>query len=360
MILKKIDRYIIKKFLGTYAFAIMLIISISVVFDFTEKVDNFMDNNAPAEAIIYDYYLNFIPYFANLFSPLFTFIAVIFFTSKLAYNTEIVAMLSSGISFRRLLRPYFISAGIIAITSFYLSSYIIPPANKNRIDFEDQYVKVRKKDNATRFHIEIEPGTFVYLYSFNMRRNKGNFFSIERFVNGKLVSKTTSSDIIYDTTKDRWRLRTYVTRNFLAKGEEIIRGAEMDTAINIKPSDFIEVNSFYDTMDNTELTSYIDTQQKRGVPNTEEFIVARYQRFANPFAAFILTLIGVALSSRKVRGGTGLHIGIGIGLSFSYILFSTISTTFAINGAMEPIMAVWLPNIVYSFIGLYLYRKAPK
>lgn len=360
MILKKIDRYIIKKFLGTYVFAIMLIIGISVVFDFTEKLDNFMEHQAPAKAIIFDYYLNFIPYFANLFSPLFTFIAVIFFTSKLAYNTEIVAILSSGISFRRLLRPYFISAGIIAIFSFYLSSYIIPPANKNRIDFEDQYVKKRKNDSETRFHIEIEPGTFVYLYSFNMKRNRGNYFSIERFNDGKLVSKTTSQDIQYDDVTKSWRLKSYVTRNFKENGEQIIRGFEMDTVLNMAPSDFIQVNSYYDTMDNEELTNYIETQQKRGVPNTEEFIVARHQRYANPFAAFILTLIGVSLSSRKVRGGTGLHIGIGIGLSFSYILFSTISTTFAINGTMEPFIAVWLPNMTYSLIGLYLYKKAPK
>lgn len=358
--LNKLDFYIIRKFLGTYFFAILLIIGISVVFDFTEKLDNFMKSNAPVKGIIVDYYLNFIPYFANLFSPLFTFIAVIFFTSKLAYNTEIIAMLSSGISFRRILVPYFISAAIIALLSFYLSSYIIPPANKARIDFEDQFVKRRKKSSQQDFHIEIEPGTFVFLHSFRMNRNKGSFFTLEKVVDGKLISKTTAGSIEYKEEEDKWSLKNYTTRTFTDEGEIITKGNLIDTTLNMKPSDFIQVQYYYQTMDNKDLTEYINTQTKRGVANTEEFIVERHKRFANPFAAFILTLIGVSLSSRKVRGGTGLHIGIGIGLSFSYILFSTVSTTFAINGTMEPFFAVWLPNIVYTLIGIYLYMKAPK
>lgn len=358
--LNKLDFYIIRKFLGTYFFAILLIIGISVVFDFTEKLDNFMKTNAPIKAIVFDYYLNFIPYFANLFSPLFTFIAVIFFTSKLAYNTEIIAMLSSGISFRRILVPYFVSAAIIALLSFYLSSYIIPPANKARIDFEDQYVKSRKKSSQRHFHIEIEPGTFVYLYHFKMNRNKGNSFTLERIKDGKLLSKTTAASIEYSEETGKWSLFNYVTRDFSKEGEQIIKGNKIDTTLNMSPADFIQVQYFYQTMDNKDLSEYIDAQKLRGVANTEEYIVERHKRFANPFAAFILTLIGVSLSSRKVRGGTGLHIGIGIALSFSYILFSTVSTTFAINGSMEPFLAVWLPNLVYTVIGIFLYQRAPK
>ena len=358
--LNKLDFYIIRKFLGTYFFAILLIIGISVVFDFTEKLDNFMKSHAPFKAIVFDYYLNFIPHFANLFSPLFTFIAVIFFTSKLAYNTEIIAMLSSGISFRRILVPYFISAAIIALLSFYLSSYVIPPANKARIDFEDKYVKPRKKSSEHHFHIEIEPGTFVYLYNFRMNRDRGDFFTLERIEDGVMLSKTTARSIEYNKESGKWSLINYVTRTFSNEGEQITKGNKIDTTLRLSPADFIQVQYFYQTMDNEDLNKYIDTQKQRGVANTEEYVVERHKRFANPFAAFILTLIGVSLSSRKVRGGTGLHIGIGIALSFSYILFSTVSTTFAINGSMEPFLAVWLPNLVYTFIGFYLYLKAPK
>ncbi len=360
-VLQKLDRYIIKRFLGTYFFAILLIISIAVVFDITEKIDDFLDKEATMHAIVFDYYLNFIPYFANLFSPLFVFIAVIFFTSKMAADTEIIAILSAGISFRRLMFPYFVSALIVAIFSFYLGAYLIPPSNKIRLEFESVYIKNKKDTGLSDIHFQLEPGLFVYMGKFYGYRNYGSHFSAERFDGKKLVSKLSAEGITYNLETKNWTLTNYIKRDFIDKMHiEISEGSSMDTVFNMTPADFKSELRWYETMNNTELSEYIDAQTKKGVGSIKPFIIEYYKRWANPFSAFILTLMGVSLASRKTRGGIGVHIGIGLGLSFGYILFMTISTTFAINGNMNPIIAVWLPNIVFAIIGLYLYKKAPK
>lgn len=357
--LKRIDWYIIKQFLGTYVFAIILIISISVVFDINEKIDKFLKPDVPLQAIIMDYYMNFIPYFANLFSPLFTFIAVIFFTSKLADNSEIIAMLASGMSFRRLMLPYAISAGVIALTSFILSAFIIPPANITRIDFQNKYIRNKKVEYARNIQIEVEPGVIAYFNRYDSRPNMGYGFSLEHFEDKKLVSKLTASSIKYDSLY-QWTVIEYMIRDFEGMHEHITQGTRKDTTLTIIPSDFLISPNDCETMTSPELATYIDRQKTRGIGNIQTFQIEYHKRFASIMAAFILTSIGASLSSRKIKGGMGLNIGIGLGLSFSYILFTTITSTFAINGYVSPMVAAWIPNILYTFIAIFLYQRAPR
>lgn len=355
----RIDRYIMAKFLGTYFLAIALIISIAVVFDISEKMDNFFEHNAPLNAIVFDYYLNFIPYFANLFSPLFVFIAVIFFTSKMAENTEIIAILASGVSFKRMMFPYFVSALLIASLTFYLNGYVIPEDNITRLKFENQYVKVRDASYARNIQMELEPGVVAYLERFEKKTNMGYSFSLEKFNGKTLVSRLTAQHIKYDSL-NHWKISNYIIRNFNEKSEEMFRGTEKDTIIAMEPSDFFVTKNMQEQMTNPELKHYIDKQKKRGIGNLKEFELEYHKRFASPFAAFILTLIGVSLSSEKKRGGIGLNIGVGLTLSFSYILFTTISSTFAIQSSMSPFLAVWLPNLTFIPIAFFLYRNTPK
>lgn len=359
--MKKLDLYIIKKFLGTFFYAIVIIISISVVFDLSEKIDEFLENKAPLNAIVFDYYLNFIPYFANLFSSLFTFIAVIFFTSKMAARTEIIAILSSGVSFRRLLFPYFISALIIAILSFVLSSYIIPPANATRLAFENTYIRNPYQNRDRNIHRQVLPGVFIYFESYNTSNDVGLKFSIEKFEDGELKSKLMSDFARWDTAVDKWHISNYYIRNFLESGqEEIIQGTQLDTALNIYPKDFKQRVNIVETMSTPRLNTFIEEQRRRGESNIEAYLIEKYKRTASPFSTFILTLIGVAISSRKTRGGIGGHIGIGLALSFTYILFLQISSQFAISGTLSPLIAVWVPNFIYAIIGVFLYRLVPK
>ena len=305
--LKKIDIYIIKKFLGTYFFAIALIISIAVVFDINEKLDSFL--NAPLKAIVVDYYLNFIPYFANLFSPLFTFIAVIFFTSKLADNSEIIAMLSSGISFRRLMIPYMISAAIIAGVTFYLNSYVIPPANVTRIEFQNKYVKNKKVDYASNIQLQVEPGVIAYMSRYDNNTKTGYRFSLEKFEGKILKSRLTAQTVTYDSAY-HWIIKDYMIRNFNGMREELTRGSRLDSIITIEPSDFLISRYDSELMTTSALKTYIDRQKKRGVANIKDFEIEYEKRFAMTAASFILTVIGMSLSSRKVKGGMGVNIGI--------------------------------------------------
>lgn len=361
-ILKRLDRYIIKKFLGTYVFAIGLIISIAVVFDFNEKMDRFSRNEAPLSAIVFDYYLNFIPYFANLFSPLFVFISVIFFTSKLAENSEIIAMFSTGMSFKRLMRPYMISAAVIAIATFFLGSYIIPKGSVTRLAFEDQYYKKRKTTSARNIQLEVDSGVIAYIGSYYDYRKSGNNFSLDKFVERELVSHLTARSITYDTTSvHKWTLKDYTIREMNGMKETITRGDKLDTIIKMEPSDFLIARNQQEMLTSPQLSEYIDKQKRRGFANIKEFEIEYHRRIAASFASFILTAIGLSLSSRKVKGGMGLQLGIGLGLSFSFIMFQTISSTFAVNGNVPPGIAVWIPNIIYAMIAVYLYyAKAPR
>ncbi len=359
--LKKLDWYIMKKFLGTYLFSIALILAIAVVFDFNEKQDKFMSHNAPWEAIIFDYYLNFVPYFANLFSPLFVFISVIFFTSKLAENSEIIAMFSTGMSFKRMLRPYMLSAAIIAVATFFLGAFVIPKGSVTRINFEDKYYKQRKMNTARNIQLEVDTGVIAYIDRFENYSNTGYRFSLDKFNGKQLVSHLTARSITYDTASvHRWTVKDYTIREMEGMKEHISKGARLDTTLFMEPADFLIMKNQQEMLTSPQLSEYIDRQRQRGFANIKEFEIEYHKRIATSFASFILTLIGVSLSSRKSKGGMGLHLGIGLALSFSYILFQTVTSTFAVNGNMPPIVAVWIPNILYSFIAFYLYRKAPK
>ncbi len=358
--LKIIDLYIIRKFIGTYFYAILLIVGIAVVFDVAEKMDDFVGKGAPLKSIVFDYYMNFIPYFANLFSSLFTFIAVIFFTSKMAYNTEIIAILSSGVSFSRMMFPYLVSAAIIAVFSFVLTSFIIPPANRTRIEFENTYVKRPLRNTDRNIHRQVRPGIYVYMQSYNSQGDIGYKFSMEHIVDGELQSKLISEFVKWDTTTNKWTVNNYHIRNYTENGEEIIMGDKLDTTIYLLPSDFTRRVNIVETMNMFELNEFIDTQRLQGAENIDFYLIEKYSRFAYPFSTFILTLIGVSLSSRKARGGIGLHIGSGLALSFSYILFMRFTTMFSVGGSIPPMAAVWIPNFIYAIIALVLYRMAPK
>ena len=359
--IRRMDLYIIKKFLGTYFFAIALIITIAVVFDVNEQIDKFVTNKAPVEAIIFDYYLNFIPYFSNLFSPLFVFIAVIFFTSKMAENSEIIAMMSTGMSFRRMLRPYMISAAIIAALTYGLGAYVIPKGNVTRLDFESKYKRKKKVEYVRNVQLEVDTGVIAYMERYENYNKTAYRFSLDKFEDKKLVSHLTARSATYDTTSvHKWTLKNYMIREMDGMRENIIKGDKLDTIIKMEPQDFLITKGMQQTMTSTELDEYIAKQKRRGFANIKEFQIEYHQRIAMSFAAFILTIIGVSLSSRKVKGGMGLYLGIGLALSFSYILFQTISATFAVNGNTPPVLAVWIPNILYTFIAIYLYRKAPR
>ncbi len=355
--LKRLDRYIIGKFLGTYIFAIALILAITVMFDVNEKLDAFL--KAPLKATLIDYFLNFLPYFANQFSPLFTFIAVIFFTSKLADKSEIIAMMSSGMSFRRLMRPYLISAAVIAVATYILSAYIIPPANVKRIAYENTYVKNKKVEYGVNIQMQVADGEIAYMSRYDSKAKTGYKFSLEKFKDKKLVSRLTANTIRYDTLH-QWQVRDYMIRDLTGTREQIKRGTRLDTIIPMEPRDFLISKNDHETMTTADLEEYISRQKERGVANIESFEIEYHRRYAMCAAAFILTIIGMSLSSRKVKGGMGLNIGIGLVLSFSYILFMTVTSTFAVSGIAPPIVAMWIPNIVYSIIAVIVYRKAAR
>jgi len=359
---KRMDTYIIKKFIGTYIYSIALIISISIVFDVNENLAKFTNYHAPLRAIVFDYYANFVPYFANLFSPLFVFIAVIFFTSKLAGNSEIIAMLACGMSFKRLLRPYLISAALIAALNFYLGSYIIPKGNVVRLEFESLYKNSKKNTTANNIQLMVDKGVVAYISQYDDIRKTGYGFSLYKFNNKKLVSHMTANVIQYDTISDsryHWKARSYKIRELKGMRETISSGSEIDTLIQMEPMDLIFSSGQQETFTSPELRRYISKQQSRGSGNVVQYEVEYHKRIASSFASFILTIIGVSLSSRKRKGGMGLYLGIGLALSFSYILLQTVCSTFAINADTPPMLAAWIPNILYAIIAYFCYRQAP-
>lgn len=358
--LKKIDIYIIKKFLGTFFFAISLLIVIVIIFDISEKIDDFIEKEAPLTDIIFSYYMNFIPYFINLFSYLFTFIAVIFFTSKMAADSEIVAILGSGVSFWRFLRPYLIAATVLGLMSFYLANFLIPRTNKTMMIFEKTYLKNPYRNRDYNMHMQIKPGTFVYLESYNNETNTGFKFSLEKFQSNKLVYKLNSNRILWDSVSGLWKIKDYYIRTFDGMDETLRKGKELDTLINLDPREFTFILEDLKTLNYFELRAFIEKEKLKGSEKVKEYEVDKQKRIAFPFATIILTMIGVSLSSRKVRGGIGMHLGLGIALTFGFILFQQISTVFATHGDLNPALAVWLPNIIFGVLALFLLRIAPK
>ncbi len=360
--LKIIDRYIIRKFLGTFFFCLVLIMTIAVVFDLAEKIDNFMEKSAPWRAVVFDYYMNFIPYFATLFAPLFVFIAVIFFTSRMAVNTEIIAILNSGMSFKRMMWPYFLSSVVIAIFIFYLTNFVIPQTALERMDFEDKYYRPQwRKVNVDNIHRQVYKNIYVYMESFSPIYVRGRNFTIERFnEEGKLVSKLSSPTVLWDSTSSKWVATNYILREINGNEEIVTRGIKIDTTLTIRPEDFSRDPGFVGTMTYRELHDYIDLLKLQGSDELKVFLIEKHRRFAHPFAVFILTLIGVSLSSKKIRGGIGMSIGIGLALSFSYILFLQFASQFSVKGNLNPMLAMWIPNLLYIVIAMVLYKLAPK
>ncbi|MFA4046937.1 YjgP/YjgQ family permease [Prevotella sp. PCHR] len=359
---KLLDLYIIKKFIGTYFYSIALIISISIVFDINENLAKFTQYHAPLKAIVFDYYMNFVPYFANLFSPLFVFIAVIFFTSKLAGNSEIISMLAAGVSFKRLMRPYMISAAIISIMTYYLGSYIIPKGTIVRQNFETMYKNKKRNTSAENVQLQVGKGVIAYIQHYDNNRKKGYGFCLDKFENKKLVSHMTASEIQYDTISDakyHWKAIGWRIRQLKGLREHITSGASKDTVIMMEPTDLVFSKGQQETFTSPQLREYIGKQIDRGSSNVVQYEVEYHKRIAMSFASFILTTIGLALSSRKRKGGMGLYLGIGLALSFGYILLQTVSATFAINANTPPILAAWIPNIIFTFVAYYCYRKAP-
>lgn len=373
-ILKTLDWYILKRFLGTYLFSNILIITIIIIFDISEKIDNFI--YATLNEIIFDHYLNFVPYFLNRLSPMFTFIAVIFFTSRLATRYETVAILSSGISYRRFLRPYMIGAAIIAFGSLYISHFVIPKANRARQAFEDKYINNSFQNKETNIHRQVDKGVIIYMESYNNFEKAGYKFTLEKTDKGSLVYMLVSDIIKWDSISQLWHTGNYHERfiptadsinnkpldagNVNSYKEKIIFGSSKEVKMNFSPKDLGRVESKVEIMTYPELKKFIASEREKGSNGIERFEVENYNRTATPFSTFILTIIGVCLSSRKIRGGIGMHLALGLLLAASYVLFLQVSSIFAINGMLMPLVAVWLPNFIYGGIALYLYRTAQK
>jgi len=356
-----LDRYIIKKFIGTFFVALLLIVVIVIIFDISEKIDDFVAKQAPLKEIIVDYYMySFIPYFMNMFSPLFTFITVIFFTSKLAANSEIVAILAGGISFRRLMYPYFISSLIIFLFSLTLNLFILPTSNKTKLAFENKYVHDKYSNTNRNIHYQIAEGQYVYVESFSTHNNTAYRFTLETIEDNEMVSRLSAESARWDSTRTAWHLRNYVLRDSRRGVEVTDVGPDMDTVINLTVDDFYLRDDTVESLDRSELDQFISMQQMRGDSMVKYSFMEKYKRLSMPFSTFILTLIGVSLSSKKKRGGIGMNLGVGIALSFSYILFMKFSEMFVVTDTLTPFVAIWLPNFLYAIISVVLYRMAPK
>lgn len=332
--------------------------SIVIIFDIQEKMEDFIEHNVSLKEIVFNYYIHFFPYFANLFSSLFTFIAVIFFTSKMASHSEIIAMHASGVSFNRFLRPYMISAGIIAMFSLVLVLWIIPESNKIRLDFEERYIYNKFRNRDRNIHRQVRPGMYVYMESINLDSRTAYRLSIEKIEDGKLTSKLVSDYAKWDSVLQKWSAYNYYIREIDGCDEKLTKGYQVDTNIYLTLDDFSQRTIETEKMNINELNKFIEDKKLQGAENIVDYEVHRHMRYAFPFSTFILTLLGVSISNKKKRGGIGVNIGIGLGLSFAYILFMQVTTTFAINADVNPMLSVWIPNITYSIICIFLYRKA--
>lgn len=358
---KKIDWYVFRKFMGTFIVSLLLIIGIVIIFDISEKIDDFIEKKAPLNSIIFDYYLNFIPYFINMYSPMFVFVTVIFFTSKMASNSEIIAILSGGVSFHRLMVPYMVAASMITALSLSLNIYVIPTANKERIEFEKKYMKEKPKPAPRNIHYQLTPGQFVYAESFSSWNNTAYKFTIENVKDSKLVSKISAETAVYDTLRKCWTLNKYVVRDYNDDLTDNVRtGRKLDTIIPLSERDFYFSESVVTALTYDELNEMIRIQSMRGDGNVKFALIEKNTRIALPFSAFILTIMGVSLSSRKRRGGIGWNLALGIGLAFTYILFMRFSQMFVHTDTLSPAVALWLPNIVFAVIAMVLYKMAPK
>lgn len=359
--LKTIDRYIIRKYLSTFFFLALIFSLIAIVIDFSEKIDDYLEDDIPISGMIWDYYLNYIPYINGLLWPLFSLIAVIFFTSRMAYNSEIISVFNAGASFFRMMVPYLFSAFVVAGIHFIGNHYIIPQGNKDRIDFENTYIWKHNYENKSKhIHLFLNETDKLYFRRFQIKDSTGIDMTLEKMVNGKLVSKLTAKQAAWNSKKECWTLKNYRIRNIGPIKEQLIQGTKLDTVLAVVPGDLARRDNLKETMTTSELIEYINSEKKRGVGNVQKFEVERYRRSADPFSIIILTIIGMAVASRKVRGGMGLHLALGAALGGAFIFLSKFSTTFSINAGLPPEIGVWVPNIIFTVITLFLILKAQK
>lgn len=360
--IKILDWYIIKKFIGTYFFSILLIISIAIVFDINENLEKFAQYHPPLKAIVFDYYANFVPYYTNLFSPLFVFIAVIFFTSKLAGNSEIISMLAAGVSFKRLMRPYMISCVIISLVTFYLGAYVIPHGTVIRQNFETIYKNKKRNTAAENVQLQVGKGVIAYIQHYDNNIKRGYGFCLDKLEDKKLVSHLTATEVQYDTisdTKYNWKVYNWKIRTLKGLKEHIVSGMEKDTVIHMEPTDLVYSKGQQETLTSPQLKEYIEKQKERGSGNVVQYEVEYHKRIASSLASFILTTIGLSLSARKRKGGMGMYLGMGLALSFGYIMLQTISATFAIKGGLPAMLAAWIPNLIFTIVAYFCYKNAP-
>lgn len=359
--IKKIDIYVIRRFLGTFVVTLSLFMFIIIVFDISEKLDDFIKKQAPLKVIIFDYYVNFVPSLLNLFSPIFIFISVIFFTSKLAQRSEIIAILASGVSYKRMLSPYILTAFVLGVFSYFLNGFIIPKADKKRVEFENTYIRNASMDYKEQIHRQIRPDLFLSIGWFNHYDSSGGDVSLEQFKNNKMVSKLYGRSIKWNRIANKWTIRNYMTRDFLKDGTEVVnKGIEIDTMIPFELEDIFRRIEDVQSLNNNELSVFIESERLRGAENVYSYITEWHKRNATPYAAFVLTIIGVCVSSKKSRGGLGVSLGLGIGISLLYLFLIQVFNSYGNTGLMHPLLAVWIPNIVFSFIAYLLYRKAQK
>lgn len=360
-IMKTLDRYIAFRFIGTFAFILVLLMTVSIVFDFSEKVDDFMRTNPSVQQIIFDYYLNFFLYYGNLFSPLIIFIALILFTSRMAQRTEIVAILAGGVSFDRLLRPFLLAASFLAVAALLLNHFIIPHANRTRLEFEERYSRKQRIVEEKDLHLEVEPGVIAYFQSIDLSSNTGIRMSLEHWdENNRLTKKLLSKRAVQDTSSNRWVIYDYILRTNIGTHEKIRRGAQLDTVLTFGIEDFARRSNFVSSMDYFQLDQYIEQERARGSDKIPFYLVEKHQRTSYPFATYVLTIIGVSVSSRKVRGGVGIQIAMGFLIILLYIFAMKVSTVSATNAGLNPLLATWLPNIIFSGLALYLYIRAKR
>ncbi|MFM6975922.1 MAG: LptF/LptG family permease [Sphingobacteriaceae bacterium] len=358
--IKIIDWYIIKKYLGTFVFTMAIFTVVIVIFDISEKLDNFLENKAPISKIIFQYYAGLVPFYLNMLSPLINFIAVIFFTAKMADQTEIVPILSGGASFKRFLRPYFIASSVIFLFSLIFNLFIIPETNQLKIDFENTYIEPVTNTSKMYTHMRLDKKTYVYIESFDNEHKTGYKFIMDKFDGAELKEKLVADRISWDSVKRKWSIDNYSVRTINGLKEKMTTGLKKDTVLDMNPTDFELYDNIYQAMNMGELNERIRKEKIRGTGVMDNLLIEKYKRFIYPLSAFVLTLMGVSLSSRKVRGGVGLSLGIGIFLSFTYILFMQFSTMFALKGGLSPIIAVFIPNFIFGILGIYLMKKAPK
>ncbi len=356
-----LDRYILVKFLTTFVFVVGILVSIVLIITFSERNENFIKNEVPTRLII-EYFLTYAPYIANLITPITVFIATVFVTSKLASHTEIIAILSGGVSYPRMLRPFFFGSVIIAITSFVFTGWVIPEANKFRVAFEQAYFGQEFNFSERDVHFKVSPTTYAYIASYDSRRDIAFRFTLEEIKGTDVEWKFTARQVKWDSLQQGWEASDWTLRKFLSMGEDYKYGKNNDTLlkINMKPSDFGNLNSFEQTLTLNELDQYIADLKMKGADNIPIYVIEKYVRYMSPFSAIILTFIGVILSSRKTRGGVGFQIALGFMIAFIYIILFIAAKSNAEAGSTNPLLAVWIPNIIFSIIGVLLYRFVPK